>query len=427
MRSTARSIAHSTMTAAVVLAVSAGLVAAQQPDPQAGPAPPSVEVDPITCWWRTSAGAVRAGEPFAIVLTCAVVESALTTVVPDQSQIEPAALQLPPFDMLGGTRFAERRDAGHRFFQYEYRVRLIQENAFGSDVALPPLAIKYRIRTRTADGSSVDGREQMYLLPPLSVRVLSLVAADASDIRDATSGTFADVDAQSFRADLLRLAGVVLFSLAAILALQTGVRLTKNSLGRDDPTRQLLPPALVLRRAARELRAVQRQRAHEGWSDALVGRALWALRIVGAYALARRTGQAVAPATNRDPQSRDGHLVVEGGWRRDTDILVSGAVTAATLGRALADVAPASRQRLDLEDLQAALAQFAAVQYGRADPATPARSLAAGGVDEAALDDSLERGRALARRLAMRQFWPVKKFRGLTDRATTLGRRVWSR
>jgi len=35
----------------------------------------NVETDPIQCWWRTSAGAVRVGEPFSLVLTCAVVEN----------------------------------------------------------------------------------------------------------------------------------------------------------------------------------------------------------------------------------------------------------------------------------------------------------------------------------------------------------------
>ena len=417
MRSAARRVAQHTIAAAALVTVAAGMVAAQQPRPQVEPGPLGVEVNPITCWWRTSTGAIRVGEPFSIVLTCAVVENDLTTVVPDQSQIEPTALKLPPFEMMGGTRFADRRDRDHRFFQYEYRVRLIQDNVFDTDVALPPLDIRYRIRTRTPDGSAVDGREQIYILPPASVRVLSLVADNASDIRDATQGTFAELDAQSFRADLLRLVAVVLFSLAAILAMQTLVRVTREFLNRGETTRQLIPAALVLRRAARELRAVRRQRAYEGWTEALIGRALWALRVVATCALARRTGQAVAPARSDDPQSRDGHLVVEGGWRRDTTVLVSGSVTAATLARALAEVAPESSRRRNLYDLQTALARFAAVQYGRG----------VGGFDEAGLDESLERGLAVARRLALQQFWPVKTFDAFTQRATAFGRRVWSR
>ena len=127
---------------------------------------------------------------------------------------------------------------------------------------------------------------------------------------------------------------------------------------------------------------MRRQRAHEGWSDALVGRVLAALRIVGTYALARRTGQAAASATSHDPQSHGGHLLVNGGWFGDAKVLVSGAVTAATVTSALGDVPAGSPRRGHLEDLQSALARFAAVQYGRAG----------GSFDEAALDESLDRG-----------------------------------
>src|SRR5688500_4116287 len=42
-----------------------------------------VEMDPIRCWWRTSAGAVITGESFSVVLTCAVVETDSVQVVPD--------------------------------------------------------------------------------------------------------------------------------------------------------------------------------------------------------------------------------------------------------------------------------------------------------------------------------------------------------
>ncbi len=416
MRSAARTIAEGALLVAVFAALDAGVVAAQ-PDPEADRGTINVEVDPIRCWWRLSGGAIRVGEPFAIVLTCAVIENAVNTVMPDQSQIEPAALQLPPFEVIGGRRFADRRTLDRRFFQYEYQARLIQEDAFGTDVALPGLEIKYRIRTRTPDGSAVDGREEVYLLPPVSVRVLSLVPGDASDIRDAAGGTFGDLDAQALRANLLRLIAVVLFSVGVVMAIQMLVRLAKQSVRQDETPRQLIPPALVLRHASRELRAVRRQRAHAGWSEELVGRALVALRIVGACALTRRTGQAVAPAQNDDPRRHEGHLVVESGWLRDTKVLVSGAVTAATVATALADAVPGRPHRTDLEDLQAALARFAAVQYGREG----------GGLDEAALDESLARGLALARRLTVQQRWPVKKFGALTARATALGRRVWSR
>ena len=106
-----------------------------------------------------------------------------------------------------------------------------------------------------------------------------------------------------------------------------------------------------------------------------------------------------------------------GGWLRDTRVRVSGAVTAATVARTLRDVSPGDARRPDLEDLQTALARFAGALYGREGR----------GVDEAGLDESIDRAAALARRLAVRQLWPVKKFDALTGRAAAFGRRVWSR
>ena len=85
----------------------------------AAPAPAqTVEVDPLQCWWRTSAGAVRVGEPFSVVLTCAVVDTDAVKVVPDQGPLEPTAVQLAPFEVMGGTHHADLRADGRRFLQY---------------------------------------------------------------------------------------------------------------------------------------------------------------------------------------------------------------------------------------------------------------------------------------------------------------------
>jgi hypothetical protein len=411
VRGAVRRIVRHTLTTAVLMAV-AGAAAAQSDREEMV----NIEVDPIKCWWRTSAGAIRVGELFSIVLTCAVVENPTSTVIPDQSQIESAAIRLPPFEVMGGRRFADRRTANHRFFQYEYQARLIQEDAFGRDVALPPLEIKYRIRTRTENGSSVDGREESYLLPAVALRVFSLVADDASDIRDATGSTFADLDAQSFQANLLRLIAVVLFSLGAIMAIQTLVRLGRLYFRRDANPLQLISASNVLRRAARDLDAVRREKAVEGWSEALLARALAALRLVGAYALERRTGQAVSAPAATGTLGHEGHLAMAGGWLRFTKVHVSGSVTAATVGRALTGMPPGDPRRADLGNLQTALVRFSAAQYGRG-----------GALDEAGLDESLGRSIVLARRLAVRHLWPVKKFDALTGKAAAVGRRVWSR
>src|SRR6266571_4010940 len=95
----------------------------------------NVQTDPLQCWWRTSAGAVRVGEPFTVVLTCAVIETDAAQVVVDQSRLEPAVMQFAPFEVLGGSHGADLRTDERRFFQYEYRMRLIAENQFGKDVS----------------------------------------------------------------------------------------------------------------------------------------------------------------------------------------------------------------------------------------------------------------------------------------------------
>src|SRR5947208_7101565 len=119
-----------TLVLAMTLVLGATISSAQ-------PAAPTQSAAPLQCWWRTSAGAVRVGEPFTVVLTCAVIETDAAQVVVDQSRLEPAVMQFAPFEVLGGSHGADLRTDERRFFQYEYRMRLIAENQFGKDVLLP--------------------------------------------------------------------------------------------------------------------------------------------------------------------------------------------------------------------------------------------------------------------------------------------------
>src|SRR6478672_5213880 len=114
----------------------------------AGAAAQTVQTDPLQCWWRTSAGAVHVGETFTVVLTCAVLETDAATVVVDQSKLEPSVVQFAPFEVLGGQHGADLRTDLRRFFQYEYRMRLIAEGQFGKDVPLPEVKLSYRVQSR---------------------------------------------------------------------------------------------------------------------------------------------------------------------------------------------------------------------------------------------------------------------------------------
>ena len=92
-----RTIVAAALTALVWLTPLTAL--AQTPAPPPGQ---TVEADPVRCWWRTDKSAIRMGEPFTAVLTCAVLETASTKAVVDRSRLDHTVMALPPFDVLDG-------------------------------------------------------------------------------------------------------------------------------------------------------------------------------------------------------------------------------------------------------------------------------------------------------------------------------------
>ncbi len=149
------------------------------------PATQNVEVEPVTCWWRTSTSAVRVGQPFSVVLTCSALETEATKAVIDRGRLASAAVQLPPYEVTGGSQTDDITTASRRFMQYEYTVRVISDDVFGADVPIPPLQISYRIESKVQQDGAVQGREQTYVLPPLPVHIAKLVPATETHIREA--------------------------------------------------------------------------------------------------------------------------------------------------------------------------------------------------------------------------------------------------
>ena len=373
----------------------------------------NVEADPIRCWWRTSASAVRVGEPFQVVLTCAVVENDTTTVVADQSRLDPAAMQLPPFEVIGGSRGSDLRSDQRRFFQYQYSLRLINEEMFGKDAKIPIVQINYHLESGVGRGEVVRGRDRTYIMPSESVRVLSLVPGDATDIRDAPSWTFGDIEAQRFRARVFFVAAGVLFTAAALLMIVALLRLSRRYREEGAIGRRLLADGSILRGVGRELTAVRGLAGREGWSHELAARGLAALRIAGSIALARPVGQVVA-ASGVDPH--EGQLLMRGGWLRGKRVLVSGSATAETVGQALASGGGSGGHQQALAELQTALARFTTAQFGRDDK-----------LDDTALGESLTDSFRVVRRLKLENRWVVKRIKGVTELAAELGNRAWSR
>ncbi|MFA5910070.1 MAG: hypothetical protein WC815_14915 [Vicinamibacterales bacterium] len=282
-----------------------------------------VEVEPIKCWWRTSTSAVRTGEPFDLRLTCAVVETEATRVVPDLSKLDHTVVQLPPFEVLGGEHAGDLVTTGRRFFQYDYHMRLIAEDAFGADVAVPPLEVTYRVESKVTGGDSVQGRELSYSLPRASVRLISLVPDDTSDIREAPASAFAAIEARDSRASLFQTVAGVLFALAGVMVVVILISLLRSKAKTSSAAQLHLIPRAILRQVASELDEVQRA-GRGGWTPELAGRALSAARIAGSYASGRSVGQRLVAAD--DPQV-DGQLLVGRGMGR-AKMYVSGSVTA---------------------------------------------------------------------------------------------------
>ncbi|MEZ5285966.1 MAG: hypothetical protein R2712_14390 [Vicinamibacterales bacterium] len=297
------------------------LAAAQEPELV------DVEVEPITCWWRSSTSAVRSGEPFTLTLTCQVVETENTKVVPDQSKLDPSVVQLQPFEVIGGSHAPDMQVPGKRFFQYVYELRLINEGAFGADVDIPELQLNYRIESTVARGEAVQGRDLNYNLPSISIRLMSIVPEDTMDIREAPAAAFQAVESRESRADMLQLVGTILFGLAGVVLVVMAVNLFRRRRVQTRVDSWQASPRSMAAAAQRELSDV-RQQSRGGWDADLAGRALAAARVAAALATGRPIGQKRA---TRGARPVDGELLV-GGWLGRGGALVSGAVTAQSTG-----------------------------------------------------------------------------------------------
>lgn len=394
--------------------------AALWPTPSvAQPGPDMVAVEAMQCWRRIASHAVHVGERFDMVLTCAVVDTETARVVPDLAWLEPETLGVSPFEVLDGERYEDVVRGPRRFFQYRYALRIIGEDYFGLDMELPPLELRYRIERSIDGGTATEGRELAYVLPPESVRVLSLVPATAVDIRELPGETFGDVEARLFRANLIGIAAMAIGVAAAGVLLLGAVRVRREWRGaaavRDDG----VPAWRVARTALGELRAVRDATAAQGWTGDLVARALAALRIAAALALGRpvaeraagaTVGGAAVDGTAIDGRAVDpeGRLPVRRGLFGRETVFVSSALTARDIDRELPRVGVESAEGAPaIETLRAGLAGFAGARYGSVSEG-PAGSRATA-VPASELAAHLEAGIAALQSLQVELFEPVRR------------------
>jgi hypothetical protein len=354
---------------------------------------------PIECFTRTSTDAVRVGEPFTLILTCAVLETASTLVVPDESVLDPAVLQLAPFEVIGGTRPDDVRTSSRRLFQYEYRVRFIGEQ-FGREVMLPGTTITYRVQNRGAGGATIEGRERTYLLPSIQIRILSLLPAGATELREPAPATFAAIQQRRVRANAMRIGSTALLVLSGAMVLWALVGALRRPDTQRQATLQLPSDTAVIRAVRRELAAIRRDRAASGWTPELTARALAPLRAAGTLA----AGRHLSMTPQRDGTARAaGQLVVRGPLPRRVAALVSGAAAGSGVDTAA--------RHAELHD---ALDRFTRAAYGR-DAA-----------EDSALDEAMNAAERATDRLAAEFSWPRVTLRRLFGRRASRDQQAWT-
>jgi hypothetical protein len=356
-------------------------------------------VEPVTCWWRGDVSAVRVGEPFGLTLTCSILAAEATRVVLDESRLDAGVVQLPPFDVVSGDRADDLVTPGRRYIQYRYIARLIAENAFGAEAVIPPIQLTYRIESRVAQGDAVQGRDLAYAMAPLPVRV-QVAGAELGDRHPRGAGRVVcrHRSDDAARARPAHVGGHTLRCRRAVRvdrARAPGVVATR---GPGGARAHAAAPHAVLGATRASLRDVDREVRAAGWSPALVGRALAALRIASAYAAGRVVSQRES-STQAIPL--DGQVLVK--TLTAGAMLVSGSTTPARLGED-GDVA-----------LRDALLAFTASHFGR-ESASPD-----------VLDEALSQGRAGVARVASHHAWWKVAVRRAAARLRGAGRRVWAR
>jgi len=363
---------------------------------QAGPREGEVASDPIRCWWRADRAALRIGERFGLVVTCAVIEVGDIVVVPQLSSLEPGALSLTPYEVVSGRRGQDVVAPPWRYVQFEYAVRLLSDGFFGQEVPVPPLTVTYNLQGT----GGTQGRDMTYQLPALPMRILSLVPANAGDIRDSSGQTFEGIGTRRFRASLSTVLAVAAFALAAVLAGFAVVRAFGRLRASRGTSVATVAPSAVLAGCADALAEVGADAARVGWSPGLARRAVAALRIASAVALGRPVAQEVAGSGARE---RDGQLTVRTGWLRPRRVLVSASVTPRTIARYLENGHDAdARVRATLSPMSDTLSSLSALSYGRS-----------GTLEGHDLDEALAAGRAAVRRLRVGTLWPARTMTAL--------------
>ena len=287
-----------TLLASLLFLSAAGAVQAQTPAMPPPGTTANVEVDPIRCWWRTSAGAVRIGEQFDLSLTCAVLENDAVQVVP--GRVAPRRVGRRDGAVRSAWADHPRGPAlGHSgaFSSISTRCASSIPDAIGKDVRIPDMVMHYKVNSRVAANTVAAGAR------PASTSCRRSRSAsprwcrrDAGDIRDAAGESFAHRRlARSARRDVLEIVAIACVALGALMMIFVLVRLVAPGRAADAGRR-----THAVRRAASSAppfanwRRSQREREQQGGPRRWPGGRWRRSRIAAACAIGRPVSQRLA-------------------------------------------------------------------------------------------------------------------------------------
>jgi hypothetical protein len=372
--------------------------------------PGDVETDPIRCFWKTDRSSIIVGERFTLVLTCGIIDTDKIKAVPDYNQLEPSTIGLLPFEVVKGARHEDIKASPWRYIQYEYTVRTIAEGLFDKELNVPPVKITYHIQSSIGGGST--GRDQTYQLPAIPMRIASLVPAKNTDIRDAASNTFGEIENRRVRSTGEFVAAAIAFGFAVVLLGLALVRVVGRYRVKTPASERPLGLRAVLSGVLREAREVKAD-AEGGWTPELAARALTALRIGAAVALGRPVAQAIVES-HVAPHA--GQLALRKGLLGRRRALVSNATTAGTIASSMANTNGRpinARTQAILKELEASLWALSVARYGRTTT-----------LDSTTLSTAFENGIDALQKLRTATMWPVRRADSIARLSTEVG---WSR
>jgi hypothetical protein len=321
------------------------------------------DAPPLQCWWRTDRAAVHVGEQLVLTLSCAVTANGTTTVLPDWEQLQPEVIDLAPYEVVAGSRSEDVVIGASRYTQFEYTLRLTGEEFFGQDVPLPSLDVVYSLAV-TQSGSNVQqGRERTYVLPPLPMKIISLVPGVASDIEDVPGYSFASIEQRRHRASLAFVIACGLLAAATLCAVMFVTTLLSRA-----RTRRIAEPfrvadwriVLGCRSGLQSLVADARR---NGWTDARVGEALALVRVLGAIAVGRLARQRIL---GRGQSAEVGEWVLHRWSLRRPRVAIAAAMTAYQM-TAYAANAPRALSSDRFDAIATAIAACSDLRYARSD------------------------------------------------------------